>query len=84
MKTLTIRLTDALAVEIETESRKRGLTKSDVVRERLTRKPGKGRERSSFDLIADLVGSVDRLPGDPSAGKKQRLRALGYGGKRPH
>jgi hypothetical protein len=80
---LTIRLSEELAVDIEAESRKRGLSKSDVVRERLARPSRKNRERSSFDLIADLVGSVDRLPGDRIASKKQRLKALGYGGKRP-
>jgi hypothetical protein len=36
MKTLTIRLPDSLFREIERESQSRRLTKSDVVRERLT------------------------------------------------
>jgi Arc/MetJ-type ribon-helix-helix transcriptional regulator len=36
-RTITVRLPEALAHEIETESRKRGLSKSDVVRERLER-----------------------------------------------
>jgi hypothetical protein len=83
MRTLTIRLSEELVVEIEAESQRRGLSKSDIVRERLTREPRRSRERASFDLIADLVGSVDRLPGDRLAGKKRRLKALGYGRKRP-
>src|SRR5262245_60164543 len=36
-RTITVRLPEALADEIETESRKRGVSKSDVVRERLER-----------------------------------------------
>ena len=83
MKTLTVRLTESLAAEIEAESQNRKISKSDVVRERLQRAGGPRRRRSSFDSIADIVGSVDRLPGDLIASKKQRLRALGYGGKRP-
>jgi Arc/MetJ-type ribon-helix-helix transcriptional regulator len=35
MKTLTVRLREALVAEIESESRGRKLSKSDVVRERL-------------------------------------------------
>jgi hypothetical protein len=37
MKTLTVRLPEALVSQIEHESRARGLSKSDIVRERLTR-----------------------------------------------
>ena len=33
--------------------------------------------------IADLIGSVDRLPADLSAQKKRYLRSTGYGRKRP-
>jgi len=36
MKRLTVRLPEALVSEIEAESRKRMISKSDVVRERLT------------------------------------------------
>ena len=36
MKTLTVRLPEALVAEIEAESRDRKLPKSDVVRERLS------------------------------------------------
>src|ERR1700682_2420506 len=45
MKTMTIRLPDALASEIEAESRQRKLSKSDVVRERLG-VPAHTRQRS--------------------------------------
>jgi len=82
MKTLTVRLPDALAAAIEEEARRRRLSKSDVVRERLERTPvAKEPNAPPYD-IADLIGCVDGLPGDLSARKKHYLR-LGYGRKRP-
>jgi predicted transcriptional regulator len=83
MKTLTVRLPDALASEIEGESRRRKLSKSDVVRERLS-SVARARDRSpsTFDAIADLVGSVDGLPKDLSARKKKYLKSTGYGRNR--
>jgi hypothetical protein len=82
MKTLTVRLPDALASEIEAESKKRGISKSDIVRERLQRERSGGLPPGLED-IADLVGSVDDdLPRDLSARKKHYLKAWGYGRKR--
>lgn len=84
MKTLTIRLPDPLAAEIEAESRARKISKSDVVRERLRRVRGSERRiRASLHAIADLIGSVDGLPADLSARKKCYLKATGYGQKHP-
>ena len=83
MKTLTVRLPETLVAEIDAESRERKLSKSDVVRERL--QAGTRRERrptALLDSVADLFGSVDGLPRDLSARKKQHLRATGYGRKR--
>jgi Arc/MetJ-type ribon-helix-helix transcriptional regulator len=83
MKTLTVRLPDALVAEIEGESRRRKLSKSDVVRERLSA-PGRPAKRSSasLDAIADLIGSVDGLPRDLSRRKKKHLDLTGYGRNR--
>ena len=82
MKTLTVRLPDALVAQIETESRERKLSKSDVVRERLNRAPDEPRRRpESLDAIGDLIGSVKGLPPDLSTRKKHYLKA-GYGRKR--
>ena len=82
MKTLTVRLPEKLVAEIESESRGRGCSKSDVVRERLERNKRLVKDRpASFDAIADLIGSVDGLPSDLSARTKEYLRA-GYGRKR--
>jgi len=83
MKTLTVRLPDALATEIEIESRTRGVSKSDIVRERLERARGAAKLPPALDDIADLIGSADGLPSDVSARKKDYLRLWGYGGKRP-
>jgi Arc/MetJ-type ribon-helix-helix transcriptional regulator len=83
MKTLTVRLPEALVSQIDNESRRRGLSKSEVVRERLTRAGAAEPELpASYLAIADLIGSVKGLPSDLSARKKHYLKA-GYGRKRP-
>jgi len=84
MKTLTVRLTEALAAEIEAESRDRKISKSDVVRERLERAPRRPRRTPrSLAAIADLIGSLDHLPADLSARYKHYLKTTGYGRRRP-
>lgn len=84
MKTLTVRLPEALVAEIETESRGRRISKSDVVRERLQRRGGRvARRPAPLAAIADLIGSVDGLPADLSSQRKRYLKATGYGRKRP-
>ena len=83
MKTLTVRLPDVLVAEIEAESRGRKLSKSDVVRERLSGGARSRRQRPApLDAVADLIGSVDGLPPDLSRRKKDYLRSTGYGHKR--
>jgi len=83
MKTLTVRLPETLVAQIEAESRRRKLSKSDVVRERLTGAAGAHRRQPALlDAIADVIGSVDRLPRDLSARTKKYLKSTGYGDKR--
>jgi Arc/MetJ-type ribon-helix-helix transcriptional regulator len=82
MKTLTVRLPEALVAEIEAESRECRRSKSDVVRERLRLASRSRTPRAPADAIADLVGSVDGLPADLSTRKKRYLKATGYGRKR--
>jgi Arc/MetJ-type ribon-helix-helix transcriptional regulator len=79
VKTWTVRLPDTLAAEIEAESRRRKISKSDVVRERLARARTRGGRPPALERIADLIGSVEDLPADTSARKKHYLRATGYG-----
>jgi Arc/MetJ-type ribon-helix-helix transcriptional regulator len=84
MKTLTVRLPDAVVAKIEAESRRRGLSKSDVVRERLAAADTRrGQPSAMLDAIADLIGSVDGLPSDLSANTKRYLKSTSYGLKRP-
>lgn len=82
MKSLTVRLPEALVAEIEADARKRRCSKSDVVRERLSRATRLPARHALVDAIADLVGSVDRLPADLSARKKAYLKITAYGQKR--
>ena len=82
MKTLTVRLPETIVADIETESRERKVSMSDVVRERLQLPLKKRRRAAGFGMIADLIGSVERLPADLSARRKAYLNATGYGRKR--
>ena len=83
MKTLTVRLPEPLVADIEAESSGRGISKSDVIRERLQLAIGSKQQPDALASIADLVGSVDGLPADLSTQKKRYLRSTGYGRKRP-
>jgi len=83
VKTLTVRLPIAIVNDIEVESRRRQISKSDVVRERLMARRPTSRRTAALDAIADLVGSVRGLPPDLSARRKHYLKATRYGRKRP-
>jgi hypothetical protein len=75
MKTLTVRLPAALLADLESESRDRHCSKSDIVRERL-RLAARPRLESASDSIADLVGAVVGLPPDLSGRKKAYLKLV--------
>jgi Arc/MetJ-type ribon-helix-helix transcriptional regulator len=81
MKTLTVRLPEALVAEIEAESRERRRSKSDVVRERLSAAGRSAPKNALPAIIADVVGAVDGLPADLSSRKKAYLKK-GYGRNR--
>jgi hypothetical protein len=83
VKTVTVRLPASLVADLETESRKRHCSKSDIVRERLTLAARARFVAEPAATIADLVGSVHGLPADLSSRKKAYLRTTGYGRKRP-
>lgn len=84
MKSLTVRLSDKVAAELEAESRARKISKSDIVRESLDKAKRSAPEiPQSYRDIADLIGSVDGLPTDLAARKKHYLKTTGYGRKRP-
>ena len=82
MKTLTVRVSEAVVAEIDAESRARKLTRSEVIRERLSAPSVAPEHRPpALQAIAHLIGSVKGLPADLSANKKKYLNA-GYGRKR--
>jgi len=87
VKTLTVRLPETLAADIESESRAAGISKSDVVRRRLEGgRPSRSGDRkapSFFELAADLIGNAqDEVPADLSSRRKRYLKKWGYGRKR--
>ena len=83
MKTLTVRLPESLVSEIEAESRRRKLSKSDVVRERLANSEKSPKEEPALlKAITEVIGTVDQLPPDLSGRTKKYLKSTGYGGKR--
>lgn len=80
MKNLSVRLSESLAADLEKESRRRGVSKSDFVRDCIERTLAAQKRPSSFEQIAHLVGSVeDDLPSDVSAQVDHYLRKTGFG-----
>jgi predicted DNA-binding protein len=79
MQTLVLRIPDELAEELEAEAKRLNLTKSEIARRRLSASSAPAEPASGFDLIADLVGSVDQGPADMSTRKKDYLKSTGYG-----
>ncbi len=78
MQTLVLRIPDDLAREMEAEARERHLTKSEIARRRLIAAGSQTpRPASGFELIADLIGTVEGGPTDMSSHKKQYLKAHG-------
>jgi hypothetical protein len=83
MQTLVLRIPDDLARELEAEARRTRLTKSEIARRRLIAGASPNPESASgFDLIADLVGTIEDGPSDMSARKKEYLKTTGYGKSR--
>jgi hypothetical protein len=80
MQTLVLRIPDDLARDLEAESKRTNLTKSEVARRRLIAAGSQSHDTAcGFDLIADLIGSVEGGPADMSARKKKYLKTTGYG-----
>jgi Arc/MetJ-type ribon-helix-helix transcriptional regulator len=84
MKTRSYRLPDELVDDIEAEARRRKVSATDVVRERLS---GVGKSANSSEpwteSLSKLVGAVDSLPhGGDSRNIKAALKASGYGRNR--
>jgi len=83
MQTLVLRIPDDLARELDAEAKTSHLTKSEVARRRLIAAGSQCHDATSgFELIADLIGSVEGGPADMSARKKEYLKTTGYGQSR--
>jgi Arc/MetJ-type ribon-helix-helix transcriptional regulator len=79
MPTVTVKLPDTLSRSLDHEARRRGVPKSEVIRESLERTLAECREKgegpSCLDLVADLVGIFDG-PVDASTNKEYLFEAL--------
>ena len=84
MKSLTLRLPDSLISDIESEARRRQVSKSDVMRERLERGRLGDSQADPLADIRDLIGSVDdpSLPSDVSTRVRHYLKVTGFGRNR--
>jgi Arc/MetJ-type ribon-helix-helix transcriptional regulator len=83
MKSVTLRLPDELVDQVAAEAKRRKMSKSDVLRERLNRSADSPVKTDWSDVLAKVVGAVDGLPHGDSRNIKAALRASGYGRKRP-
>ncbi len=83
MKTLTIKMPDALFAEIASAAQMRKVPKSEIVRERLAQNsaPTRTNKTSLWSRMEDLVIQTDSLPTDLSSNK---AHLKGYGKKRAH
>lgn len=81
MKSVTLRLPDELIGEIEAEARQRKMSKTDIMRERLTKSQPATPDQWR-DLLDRVAGSVDG-PADLSSNVKKYLKSTGYGRNRP-
>ena len=83
MQTLVLRIPDDLAGELDAEAKKSHLTKSEVARRRLIAAGAQSHDTASgFELIEDLIGTVEGGPADMSARKKEYLKTKDYGKSR--
>ena len=82
MKSVTLRLPDDLVDEIEAEARKRKMSKTDIMRERLSKPQPPNSPKEWSDILASVAGSVDGLPPDLSSNVKKYLKSTGYGRNR--
>ena len=82
MKTLTVRVPDPLFAEIASAAKLRKVSKSEIIRERLSIKGGNvpDTKPSLWSQMEDLVIRDESLPKDLSSNK---AHLKGYGKKRP-
>jgi hypothetical protein len=79
MRTISFKLPNQVIERLEQECRKRGVSKSEFIRESLDihfKAANKSRQPSCLDLIQDLVGSAKNAPRDLATNPKYMQ---GYG-----
>lgn len=81
MKSVSVRLPDSLVDEIEAEARKRKMSKTDIIRERLEKAQSSTSPDQWRDLLSRVAGSVEG-PVDLSSNVKKYLKSTGYGRNR--
>ena len=81
MKSVTVRLPDSLADEIEAEARERKMSKTDIIRERLESARSSTASDQWSDLLSRVAGSMEG-PADLSSNVKKYLKSTGYGRNR--
>ena len=73
---MTLKLPEDLFAEITSEARARNISKSQVVRERLSKRRTPKSKASLWDQMDDLVIQSDSLPADLSS-NKAHLKSYG-------
>ncbi len=84
MKSRSYRLPDKLVADIEAEARRRKVSATEVVRERLSGTTSSATNAQAWtESLAKFVGAVDELPhGGDSRNIEAALKASGYGRNR--
>jgi len=78
MKSLTLRIEEGLHRWLETEARRLGRTKSEIVREALEdKRKGKSRKPSLHDIMKDACGSIKGAPKDLSRNQRKHMNGFG-------
>jgi predicted DNA-binding protein len=77
MRTVSLKIDDALADWLESEAQRLGRTKSDIAREALNQRRSDAGAPSLHDLMKDACGSIKNGPRDLSRNHRKYLKGLG-------
>ncbi len=79
MKSLTVRLPEDIISQLEAEAKRRKMSKSDIVRERLSQERNLAADPAWHDALSGVIGAVDGLPADLSSNTREYLKTRCYG-----
>jgi hypothetical protein len=77
MKTISLKLDDALANWLEGQAKKLGRTKSEIAREALERSRNGQLGPSAHDIMKDVCGTIKSAPRDVSRNMRKYLKGFG-------